>query len=280
MPRRLLAATSALLLVVSLAGCGDDDDDTTAAEPGTTEEPATTDGAEEPATDDDAATDDAVTDDDATDDDAATDDEDAAAEDTGVDEDVPEEAPAVQDEDPAAPDAPTGGFAATSAQLRDALLSVEDLPEGWTETTGADVADTPCGVDQELAGQAERMVRQFESPDQQASMVQHLLAGPTGGGAEVLAELGDLLADCTEEDGEFSVEFVEQDDAPELGDDARSFVGTVTGPDGETELPWVIVQQGDIVLGLAAIDLAGDGDELLDTYLEQALAQLDGAGIG
>jgi hypothetical protein len=270
MPRRLRHALLASLLVAALAACGDDDDTSSAQ---TTTDGAPTQDAVDPDESADADGDDpASADPDPDGDDPAGDDTGPDA--TGEDADGSDDVEGETEADPEPVDA-----VATQEEMQAALLTVGDMAEGWTESSDPTDAEFPCDIEAELSGRSERAVAQFEL-EEEAALLQAVLAAPAGAGDALFDDLGDLLAECREEDADFTIEFSEED-APDVGDRARRFVGELTGPDGSTgRLPWIIVQRGDLVLNLASVDLGGGDDEIADRYVEPALERLDEAELG
>ena len=187
--------------------------------------------------------------------------------------------------------------ASGDVDVEEALLTLEDLPTGWTTSPDAGEADE--GAAQFCAG----LDMSDDEPDAEAEasfqrsemgpFVSHVVGRFDGGEAEKrFAELREAIDECgefdtTDEDGNTLTGRLSAVSFPEVGEESLAVrlsgtVTTVADPDfGEREFPMagdlVFFRQGDLVAGLFHITIDasafGGGGGGLDSTITEDLAR-------
>jgi hypothetical protein len=159
-------------------------------------------------------------------------------------------------------------------ELRSALLTLDDMPVGWSpvpydpDSDGnvcpAEVAG-PLGLDAEppLAA-AQYAARPARGP----SFAEAVQVVPDGRGGELMPIVHDALAACDGQVFSGRTTRVSKLDFPDIGDDAAAYTINLGG----IPIDVVYVVSGDIAIFLSAYDLtSGDSIELLKRYAPRAV---------
>lgn len=167
--------------------------------------------------------------------------------------------------------------------LSEALLTLEDMPTGWTvsppDEDEEDDGDDICGI---ASGQFAEDAAARETSDFQKSELGPLLNHtidffPDGDAKRVMAEFGDALGSCTEwtdidEDGTETTWRLSPLSFPKIGDETFAFrMSTVTFL-GAFELDWILWRRGDVVDVIAhgVIGFEGIDSEQTEAFVRQA----------
>ncbi len=186
--------------------------------------------------------------------------------------------------------------AARDVDVEQALLTLEDMPTGWTTSPDAGEEDEGAAefcdgldiTDDEPDAEAEAS---FEGSEM-GPFVSHAVARFDGGGATRFAQLRQAIDGCgdfdtTDEEGNTLTGRLSAVSFPEFGEESLAVrlsgtVTTVADPDfGELEFPMaadlIFFRQGDVVAGLfhIAIDTSafGGGGGGLDSTITEDLAR-------
>lgn len=189
-----------------------------------------------------------------------------------------------------------GDEASGAVDVEQALLTLEDMPTGWTTSPDAGEDDEGAAefcdgldiTDDEADADAEASFEESEM----GPFVSHAVARFDGAGDTRFAQLRQAIEECgdfetTDEDGNTLTGRLSAVSFPELGEESLAVrlsgtVTTVADPDfGELELPMagdlVFLRQGDVVTGLfhLAIDATafGGGGGGLDSTITEDLAR-------
>lgn len=160
-----------------------------------------------------------------------------------------------------------------------ALLTLADMPAGWSELPSEPDEDALCGLDMTaLLGQAESelpraAVRFALDAEDGPSVAEGIGIAPAGTAPSLLAGLRTALTDCEGEEVSGIPLTVAPLDLPTLAEDSAAFeihLGSNDGPG--TGFPLVYAISGDLVIGVYAFDLGGgDSIPMLEQYATLAV---------
>lgn len=171
------------------------------------------------------------------------------------------------------PSAPGRTKPPTKAEMRSALLTLRDMPTGWTSAEyDPESADNVCPA--EVAGP---LGLDKEPPSVGAQYVANALQGPSfseaiqvipGDGAELMPIVDDAMADCEGQKYSGRTARVTELDFPTIGDESAAYTIELDG----LPIHAVYVVSGDIAIVMSTYDFTGgDPVEMLETYAEQAV---------
>jgi hypothetical protein len=221
---------------------------------------------------------------------------------------TPEPTPTPEPEPTPTPEAtPTAepGEPAEPADLQALLLSIEDLPEGWTQIDtpdddpdfdiddefSDDPFDNPCGIEppdwlDDPLGEAER---EFQATELGPFLMQSIMEWEDAEQAGAVIELFRELFGCDEwiEEDEFgeeiTFEILESDAYPGLGDDSYVVrIGMNFGDDpmmdlfGDIGFEMIFFQRNQYVTMFMYMDIFGMGDVELESLLQRADEKIAG----
>ena len=176
----------------------------------------------------------------------------------------------------------------TEEELAPALLTAEDLGEGWTEQPADEDDDDPlCGIKlTQLLGLPEKSLPNAEvtiaqDPNAGPMVFEALGFVPEGRGEEAVAAVREKLATCNDtEQGGLNATVVELAFEP-LGDEAAAYEIGLTSPDDPADTAAfhiAYIRDGDLLVTVGAFDLSGNGEALLNEWAtpayEKAAAEL------
>lgn len=189
----------------------------------------------------------------------------------------------------------TPGSAATTPEdadigerLPEALLTLEDMPTGWTvspteEDEEDDDGSEICGV---ASGQfaedaSARVTANFQESEFGPLLAQIIDLFADGNAKRVVAEFSDAFGSCTEwtdidEDGNETTWRLSPLSFPKFGDETFAFrMSTVTFL-GAVELDFIVWRRGDIVevIGHTTIGLEGVDSEQTEAFVQRADGKL------
>jgi hypothetical protein len=160
------------------------------------------------------------------------------------------------------------------ADLRSALLTLDDMPPGWVaapydaeseaNVCPAEVAG-PLGLDREppTAG-AQYAASLARGP----SFSEAIQVAPPGRGSELLPIVRDAMADCDGDVYGGRPARVSELDFPHVGDESAAYTIRLAG----VAIHALYVVTGDIAITMSSYDLSGgDPIRLLETYAEPAV---------
>ena len=170
----------------------------------------------------------------------------------------------------------------TEEELRPALLTTEDVGEGWSELPAEedDEDDNLCGVKlTELLGLPEESLPNAEiqlaqDPDAGPLLAESLGFVPEGRGEETVELVRQQLDECNgTQTGGLDATVVELD-VEQLGDESALYQVGLSDPENPSdaaEFFIAFVRDGDLLITLGAFDLAGGtGEALVDEWLPTA----------
>jgi hypothetical protein len=162
----------------------------------------------------------------------------------------------------------------STAELRSALLTLDDMPAGWSSVPydpesddnvcPAEVAG-PLGLDTEPSSAAAQYAA---SPVRGPSVAEAVQVVPTGRGDELMPIVHDALAACDGQVFSRRTARVSELGFPNVGDDSAAYTINLGG----IQIVVVYVVSGDIAIVLSAYDLTGgDPVALLKQYAPRAV---------
>ena len=218
------------------------------------------------------------------------DDDDAeASDDTTTTEAVDDTTDATDTTDPETDDTTGVEDLPSEAELRPALLTTEDVGEGWSALPEEDDDDESLcdlkltellGLPEESLPNAE--IQLAQNPDTGPLLAEALGFVPEGRGAETVELVRQKLADCNgTQTGGLNATVVELD-FEQLGDEAAAYQVGLSDPENPADSAdffIAYVRDGDLLITLAALDLnGGTGEALMDEWTpvayEKAAAEL------
>jgi hypothetical protein len=169
---------------------------------------------------------------------------------------------------------PSGDEPASPAALDSALLTLDDMPGGWSEVRYDAEAESnvcpaelagPLGLDAEPPTAAAQYAASQDSGPSFAEAIQLV---PSGRGGELMPIVRDALAACDGEAYGSRTARVVELDFPELGDESAAYTIRL----GDVAIQVVYVVSGDIAMVMSSYDLTGgDPVGLLETYAAPAV---------
>jgi hypothetical protein len=171
-------------------------------------------------------------------------------------------------------DAPRSDAPPSMADLRSALLTLDDMPSGWSpvrydpDSDGnvcpAEVA-RPLGLDAEPPSAAAQYAA---SPLQGPSFSEAVQVVPEGRGSELMPIVHDALAACDGQTFGGRTARVSDLDFPHVGDDSAAYAINLGG----IPIDVLYVVTGDIAVVMSAYDLTGGNPiALLEQYASLAI---------
>lgn len=266
--------------VLALTACGGDDsadDSSTSDSSAQTDEVAATDSAEsDPDSDSESDTEsDTHSAGPADQDDTTTEDHDPDRSDPGSDHGSDH-----TDDADTGPTDESGPDALSRDDLRDALLTYQSMPAGWSEIKSKDDEGGGALCDFDIAsllGVPENsLVKadvQYAMDESSGPSVVEALGYLPGQAADVLDALRAAFADCEGDQVGGMPVSVSELDFPALADDSAAFAIHVGSGDDTIDIPVVYAVSGDLVVGLYTLD-ANSNDAaraLLDIYAPRAV---------
>jgi hypothetical protein len=177
-------------------------------------------------------------------------------------------------DDDAGGDDPSGDESTGPVALDSALLTLDDLPDGWSEVPYDAEAESnvcaaelagPLGLDAEPPTAAAQYAASEDSGPSFAEAIQLV---PSGRGGELMPIVQDALKDCDGEAYGSRTVRVAELDFPELGDESAAYTIRL----GDIVIQVVYVVSGDIAMVMSSYDLTGgDPVGLLETYAAPAV---------
>jgi hypothetical protein len=168
----------------------------------------------------------------------------------------------------------------SQVDLRSALLTLDDMPAGWSEIPyDADAESNVCpaqvagplGLDEEppTAG-----VQYVASRARGPSFAEAIQVVPSGRGAELMPIVRDAMADCDGEVYSGRTARVSKLDFPRVGDGSAAYTIRLDG----VAINVLYAVTGDVTLIMSTYDLTGgDSIRLLERYAERAVDKAEDA---
>jgi hypothetical protein len=169
---------------------------------------------------------------------------------------------------------PTATTSASTAELRSALLTLRDMPAGWTAAAydpesednlcPAEVAG-PLGLDEE----PESVGAQYlADPARGPSFSEAIQLVPADRGAELMPIVADAMTACDGRTYSGRTAHVTELDFPRIGEESAAYTIEL----GDVAIHVVYVVSGDVTIVMSAYDLTGgDPVGLLERYAPQAI---------
>jgi len=185
--------------------------------------------------------------------------------------------------EPSSASTAAGGNAVSSLpgedELAAGLLTVDDVPTGWSEVPQDDSDDPLCGIRiTELLGlDADSLpsaaVEYAEDPDTGPAFGERIGFVPAGRGGDVLPALDEAIDRCDgSTDGGLDVTVTDLS-FPSLGDDSAAYRITYSDPDSDQSVHFDLVyaMSGDLVTIVSTLDFYGDPIAILANYAPKAV---------
>lgn len=178
---------------------------------------------------------------------------------------------------------PTASEDQIAERLGGALLTIEDMPTGWTVSPADEDDDdeTPiCGIESGAFGDEalDRLTANFQQSELGPFLAQIIDRFAEGEAKGIMTEFGDAFGSCTEfvdvdEDGEETSWRLSPLSFPNIGDETFAFrMSTTVAILGFVELDFVVWRRGDVVevIGHVSTGFEGIDSEQTESFVRRA----------